>query len=286
MRFDWLEGFLAFAETRNFTHAAERLHLSQPALFAQVKRLGQDLGVALYRREGRGLELTEEGRQLEAFARELLERARAFEVELHSEVDRTPPVLAAGRGTHVDLLAPALRAWVKRDRPLRLRSGDKEAILEDVRSGRAHLGVAPLDGSERGILTRRLRRVGQVAVVPRGHELAGRARVSLATLARFPLVLPPADRPHRRAVARALREVGAGEPQVALEAEGWDLLMLYASLGLGVAIVNDTCKPPREATAVPVTGLPPLEFYLCAREGGRLPPFAAELRDHLLEART
>jgi DNA-binding transcriptional LysR family regulator len=56
-----LRAFAAFAEERNFTRAARRLGLSQPALFERVARLGSLLEVPLYRREGRSLVLTEQG---------------------------------------------------------------------------------------------------------------------------------------------------------------------------------------------------------------------------------
>ena len=55
---DWLRAFSAFADTGNFTRAAERLSLTQPAVFGQVKKLSAWAGVPLYRREGRALVLT------------------------------------------------------------------------------------------------------------------------------------------------------------------------------------------------------------------------------------
>ena len=59
-----LRAFAVFAEVLNFTHAAERLHVSQPALHARIRRLADTLGVELYRREGRRLLLTHAGEQL------------------------------------------------------------------------------------------------------------------------------------------------------------------------------------------------------------------------------
>src|ERR1700722_7647778 len=70
LKLEWLEAFAAFAEHRSFTRAAAALHLSQPALHVQVKKLAQALGVALYRREGQRLVLTADGRRVAAFGRE------------------------------------------------------------------------------------------------------------------------------------------------------------------------------------------------------------------------
>ncbi len=53
MNYDWLFSFVAFADRLNFTRAAEELHITQPALHAQIRKLSEDVGTTLYRREGR-----------------------------------------------------------------------------------------------------------------------------------------------------------------------------------------------------------------------------------------
>src|SRR5262245_25578489 len=75
MKLEWLEAFVAFAERMSFTHAARDLHISQPALHVQIARLADALGAPLYRRQGRALILTAEGRETLRFAREMRERA-------------------------------------------------------------------------------------------------------------------------------------------------------------------------------------------------------------------
>src|SRR5688572_3455202 len=77
-----LRSFVAFAETANFTRAAERLHLSQPALFVQIKKLAQALDTPLYTRRGRTLELTVQGKKLLAYGREQSEREQLLLQEL------------------------------------------------------------------------------------------------------------------------------------------------------------------------------------------------------------
>ena len=110
MELTLLPTFAAFADTLSFTHAAARLHLSQPAVHMQVKKLEEELGVALYRRAGRSLELTAEGAALARFARETGARTRDFLSELRGEGSREPVVLAAGEGAYLYLLGPAIRA--------------------------------------------------------------------------------------------------------------------------------------------------------------------------------
>ena len=93
---DLLRTFAVFAAQLNFTRAAAQLHRSQPAVHARVGRLAEALGVALYRREGRGLALTPGGRRVAAFARETGERAEAFLAALRGDEAPRPVCLCAG----------------------------------------------------------------------------------------------------------------------------------------------------------------------------------------------
>jgi len=273
MRLDWLQSFVTFAELLNFTRAAARLHVSQPALHEQVAQLAQAYGVVLYRRVGRTLVLTEEGRALEVFARDFLARHAGFASTLRGEAVDAPIVLCAGRGTHLHLLAPLLRTWRGQ---LTLETADRDGTLDAVRTGRAHVGVAPLEVLPESLEVQILRTVGQCAVVASAHRLARRARLSLADLDSEPLILPPRGRPHRETVTRALTTEGV-RASVVVEVGDWELMMLYASLGIGVAIVNDFCAPPRGARRIPITDLPSLDYHVFVRRSAVLPARTQEL---------
>jgi hypothetical protein len=96
-------------------------------------------------------------------------------------------------------------------------------------------------------------------MVEAGHTLAGRASVGVADLAGLDRVVPPAGRPHRLSLERALLD--AGVPwQAAAEADGWDLLVHLASLGIDATVVNGCVPPPEGMAAVPVTGLPVIRY--------------------------
>ncbi|NUT33514.1 MAG: LysR family transcriptional regulator substrate-binding protein, partial [Hamadaea sp.] len=95
------------------------------------------------------------------------------------------------------------------------------------------------------------------------HRLA-RRRVALRDLDGLDLVVPPADRPHRRALDRALHDAGVTWQPVA-EADGWDLLAHLASLGLGAAVVNGCVAIPEGLVAVPVAELPKVRYWAAWR---------------------
>src|SRR6185437_17118427 len=106
---DRLASFIAFAEELNFTRAAARLHLSQPALHVQVAKLGDEIGAPLYRRDGRAIALTPAGGALLAHARDAQRREQAFLATLGSPGPRTL-ALAAGEGALLYVLGGAIRA--------------------------------------------------------------------------------------------------------------------------------------------------------------------------------
>jgi DNA-binding transcriptional LysR family regulator len=278
-----LRAFAAFAEALNFTHAARAVGLSQPALFERIQRLGEQVGAALYEREGRQLRLTEAGARVAAFAREELARAQAFVQELHGEARREVVALAAGEGSYLYLLGPALRSFA-RERPdvsLRLLTRGSRDAVAAVREGAAQLGVAVLDLVPEDMQVRDLVTTPLCVAFAATHRLASKRTIRLADLAGERLVLTPAGQAHRDLVGRALASLpGSGEPP--LEADGWPLMLRFAGLGLGVAIVNGICELPRGVVARPLRELGSVTYRVFWRRGAALAPAACELRDRLL----
>lgn len=278
-----LRAFAVFAEHLNFTRAARALHLSQPALHARVAQLGDVLGVTLYRRRGRALELTADGLRVAAFARESEGRAREFVRELHGEADRQTVVLCAGAGSYLYLLDEALRRWFARPpAPLRLITRDREGTLDAVRAGEAHLGVSLVDAAPDDLAVDRLAAVPQVLALRDDHPLTARHAVTLADLDAVPMVAPPPERPHRRALDEALALRGA-RCVVAVETVGWEVTLRFVELGVGVAVVNAFCRLPPGVIARPMPELPARSYGVVRRRGARLSPAHEALRTALLD---
>jgi DNA-binding transcriptional LysR family regulator len=266
MNYDWLLAFAVFAEHRSFTHAARQLHLSQPALHVQIRKLTEAIGRPLYRREGRALVLTPEGLRLAAFGREVAERGRAVLEELRGQPPSGPVVLASGQGAFLYLLGPAIRRFPKERWPLRLASMPGPDAIAAVRDARAHLCVVAVDRPPADLEATRLRAVGQHVVLPRTHRLARRRALRPADLAGEPLVVAPEGSPHRAMLQQLLRGAGR-EPLVAVEATGWELALHFASYGVGLAVVNDFCPAPRGMIAIPLQGAPAVTYHALARAG-------------------
>lgn len=267
LRSDWLFAFGVFAEHLSFTHAAKVLGLSQPALHVQITRLADELGVPLYTKRGRTLELTRAGIELLAFARESRERDLRFVTHLRQQSGHESVVLASGEGAYLYLLGPALRAFSRKaPATLRLLTRDRAGTVAAVLSGEAHLGVAALDDVPEGIVAERVATIEQVVLVPASHRLAKKRALCLADLEGESLVVPPSDRPHRIMLAAALATEGVSF-EVGAEANGWELIAHFARLGLGLAVVNGFVRVPKGLISRPIRGLPPIHYSLVKRDG-------------------
>jgi LysR family transcriptional regulator, low CO2-responsive transcriptional regulator len=100
----------------------------------------------------------------------------------------------------------------------------------------------------------------QALFLPREHRLAARTEVTLRDVEGLDLVVPSAGSPHRRALERALLNLGVTW-SVAAEVDGWDLLSHFAALGLGAAVINGCVLPPEGLTAVPIRDLPSVRYW-------------------------
>lgn len=268
MDLDWLESFRHFAETLNFTHTARERHLTQPAVFRHIQNLAEDIGVPLYRKVGRNLLLTEAGTRLAGFAREMPDRIAVMYSEVRRDGEEPTVSLSAGQGAYLYLLGPAIRKFtLGGEGKLRLAVCDGEKSLADVRDGTAHLAVTVLDTPPPDLETHAIYSFSPHLVVFEGHRLAGRKSVSLGTLDGEPLVLPSRGKPMREGLEKRFASEGI-KLEVALEANGWEIMMNFVSLGLGCAIVNGCCTPPAGVVAVRLKGLPRTSYYVARAKDG------------------
>lgn len=265
---DALAAFAEFAEDGNFSRAAVRLHISQPALHTKIAKLAASVGTPLYVRRGRTIEITEAGRRVQRLARDMAVSMAAFRDDMRGSETTRPVVLASGEGALLYLLGPGIRAHLaNRRHALQLLTADGAAAVEAVRAGRAHLGIACLEAMPRDLQVDAYTRVGQVLAVPRKHPLAARRNIRLKDLGDAGLIVPPAGRPHRMMLSQMLQS--AQVPwHAAVEATGWELMLHLVKLGMGLAVVNACCRMPAGVVARPIPELPALQYSLFSRKEG------------------
>ncbi|MFD6299795.1 LysR family transcriptional regulator [Streptomyces sp. NPDC060235] len=239
-----LEYFVAVAEERNFTRAAERVHISQSGVSAQIRRLERELGAELFDRTGRTATLTVAGKAALGPARAALAAAEAVGQAVGQVTGLIRGRLTVGMvtGCTIAPLFDALAAFHEAHSgvDISLLEDTSDRLLEEVRAGVVDLALvgtatAAPDGLERlTIISERL-----VAAVPHGHPLAERRRVTLRDLTDHPIVCMPAGTGLRTVFDRACAAQGL-QPAIALQASAADAIVDLAARGLGVAVLSDS----------------------------------------------
>ena len=208
-----LRPFVALADELHFGRAAERLHVTQPALSQQIARLERQLGVRLFDRTRTRVELTEAGAAMLPSARTAVVAAdSAIEVaRSHAGGERGELRLGLSPGAHY-VAQPLLAEFARRRPRVRVRASQDSsgALAEQVADGRLELALGFCTEPRDGIVCARLRDEPIVVAVAAGHPLADRGRVALAELAgeTFALVDSRDGAGYNRAVAALCHEAG------------------------------------------------------------------------------
>lgn len=236
-----LRGFMAVAEAGAFRRAAERLRISQPALSALIRDLERQVGVALFDRTTRRVEMTQAGREFLPQAEKLL---ADLEASLRGLTD-----LAQRRKGHVavacapllgSVLLPGLIAAFGRAYPavrVTLIDAGTDMIVDKVRNGEADLGIGTFAEGEAGISRLRLLRDTMMVFAPAGEAGAGKRRAATwAEIADAPLIALT-----RESGLRALVEMGFGglgrPARPAYEVSHVTTAVALVEAGLGIAVL-------------------------------------------------
>lgn len=269
--------FVAVAQAGNVTRAAERLHLSQPALSAAVKQLEQQLGVDLLERSGRGFGLTAAGELLLERGAGLLEHAEAVADEVRG-LDGAPAArLRIGLSPTARYgVGPALLAACAAAAPAVMLYSSEDttgALLRDVAGGRLDLAVVfcPPDDVPAGVELEPVREEPAVVHLPDTHPLATRDALTLAELA-DETVLVAGGRESGGFTDRVLRafEAAGVAPRTAPDPYP-DLGLRAVREGVGVVIYVRSAFPAAlEGSAFVALQPPlPLPFHLAWRPRSR-----------------
>jgi LysR family transcriptional regulator, transcription activator of glutamate synthase operon len=233
-----LRYFEAVARYQHVTEAARELHIAQPSLSKQIQQLERDLGVKLFNRVGRRVELTDAGALLLPYARRVLREVDDARVALRRRSDLTIGHVSIGApptvGTH--LLPGALAAFNERYRGIQLELHEAGAgqLVDLLSHGTVDLAVVPLPVSE--VACAELFTEELVVAVAQHHPLAARAAVQSADLAHEDFILFPSGYELRERTLDLCRAAGF-MPRVVLDGGEMDTVLRLAAVGLGITIV-------------------------------------------------
>lgn len=187
--------FLAVAEERNFTRAAERLHMAQPPLTRQIQALEEDIGTALFVRTGKGVELTGAGQALLDEVPNLLSLAqRAKERAVLAGEGQSGRLDIGIFGSGVLDVIPRILARFHADRPevrIVLHTLTKNEQVAALRERRISVGFNRLVPPEDDLVVEEVLRESMTVALPAGDPLAKQAAVTIPDLSDHPLILYP-----------------------------------------------------------------------------------------------
>jgi len=282
-----LRYLIALAEEGSFTRAAASEHIAQPAVSQQIRRLEDEVGLALVERTTRRVRLTDAGELLVVRARRIMAELEAAEIELQALRGMQAGHVTIG-AMHtmgpVDVsLALALFSARHPDVQFTVREGSSEEMAEMLRVD--ELDLAFLSVTERveshGLGLHQLILEELVVLLPREHRLGKRRQVRMAELADEPFISFREGARLRELLVWAGHRSGF-EPRVTLESNESHRIRRLVSRGLGVAILpRSDADGPGADVAVAKLVEPTLsrDITLAWREGRRHAPAAAAFLD-------
>lgn len=239
-----LRYFVAVAESLNFTKAAARLRVAQPALSRQIRDLEDELGAPLFERGPRQVKLTPAGTVFLPEARAVLERAQQAAQAVRSAANGERGQIQVGYAPSptVELLPCALHAFQSLAPGVRVLLHDlsTEEMLLGLRDGTLQLClmVRPSEKALRGLRFELLREYPICVAVPRSHAFAKLKRVSPEQLVREPLLAySRTDYPEYHTMVEDIFRATGTKYRIVEEHDSVSSLLAAAEIGRGLAIV-------------------------------------------------
>lgn len=294
MNFDLadLRAFLSVADFASFRAASDNLHLSQSALSRRIDKLEAALGVKLFSRTTRKVELTTVGRAFVPKARNVMRELEDALVGIKDTTERisgqvTIACVPSAVGYFLPVAIKRFHAAYPRVR-IRLIDESSAEILVAVARGDADFGLTYIGTQESDIDFEPLLEERFVVACPAGHPLAKHRRVTWAELAEHEYVTIAQGSGNRFLIDQALSHV-ENKPQWICEVRHVPALVSLVEAGLGLGVVPRLAMPPKGHSGLISI---PLEdpkvtrvIGLIKRRGRELMPAARLFYDMLLHAR-
>ncbi|WP_168789440.1 LysR family transcriptional regulator [Paraburkholderia aromaticivorans] len=285
-----IRAFIAVAQTGSFTRAATRLHLSQPALTVQIRRLEETVGLRLFDRNSRNVALTPTGRELLPLLQKSLHDMEHVLIDARALGEgASGTVRIACLPTFAASVLPELVQGIKKAVPrvsFHVRDVVASMVNTLVRNEEVDIGLTggQLDDAAFEVLHAGIDRL--VAVFPKRHALARRRRITLADLAAVPLVLTAQGTSVRAVVDSAFANARC-TPEIACEPTYMMSAVAMVRAGLGVTILPASAREVRAEPELIVRAVDDPAFTrpiaLIKKRGRTLPPVTETFVAMLIE---
>lgn len=260
-----LQAFVEAAQAGNFSVAARRLFLSQPAISLQIRHLEQQLGVELFQRNGRNITLNAAGRVLLPLAQETLRSVKAIEETMWGLQGKVIGDLSVACSTTVGkYVLPRLVAGFRKTYPevkVTVNVMSRRAAVEWLLEGRAEIAVVSTHLSHRELEFRSFLEDRIILIVPADHPWADGRSVRPDELRGMPFIMrePTAGTYEIVAAGLAGHGMGINDLDVVLTLANAEAIEMSVEAGIGIAFVSRLAAARGLALGkvveVPVTGM-------------------------------
>jgi len=241
-----LQAVCTIAEEGGFLAAALALGMSQPALTRTLQRVEHAVGVELFRRSTRKVEITPAGQEFVALANRILADLRiSFESMRDIADEQRGQVIVSTVMSVAYTQLPGFVAGYRASRSrieFQVREGVHGTVLDDVRSGVADLGLTYVDDVPPEFTSLALGREAFHIVMPKSHPLAARKTLALADIADHAMVSLPREAQTRRMLDGAASAAGL-TLQHAVMVSQFATVMQFVHAGVGLAVVPGGVLP-------------------------------------------
>ncbi len=235
-----LEVFEAIARHKSFTRAAEELHLTQPTVSMQIRKLTDSVGLPLFEQIGKRIFLTDAGKELQATCREVLGRLDRFGMSIADFKGLKQGRLDIAVVTTAKYFTPRLLGPFCQRYPgieVSLKVTNRERILARLAGNDDDLYILGQPPEEIDVHYEPFMENPMVVLAPRAHPLAGQARVPLARLAEEPFLMREAGSGTRKALERLFADHGL-TAKVRMELGSNEAIKQAIVGGLGVSVLS------------------------------------------------
>ncbi|MGH8137264.1 MAG: LysR substrate-binding domain-containing protein [Steroidobacteraceae bacterium] len=282
--------FAAVARHLSFTRAARELHLTQPAVSQQVKLLEQEVGLPLFEKIGRRVQLAPAGEELLRYARQAIELLREATESLAAMRGLKRGVLKLGAVSTAKYFAPSLLSAFTPAYPevtIKFGVGNREDIIKQMAANEIDLVIMGRPPRELDTIAEPFAKHPLIIIAPPEHPLAAKRRIQLKQLAAQQFLIREEGSGTRASMEHVFRERHVPF-RVSMEVSSNETIKQAVMAGMGISFISAHTVglelAARKLVSLDVVGLPIVrDWYVIHLREKRLSPIAAAFRSFLLE---
>jgi len=239
-----LQVFQTVARLLSFTKAAEELHMTQPAVTFQVRQLEEQYNTRLFDRTHNRISLTEAGRKVYESAVHIFELYAEMDNAVRELTGNVGGVLILGASSTIaEYMLPVLLGDFKKEYPdvsIRLKVSNSDGIVSQVENNTIDLGVVEAPVNNKNLVVEQCRTDELVLIVPPGHELASRDKVSPKELINYPFICREEGSGTREVMLESMLADGgsAADLNIVMELGSLEAIKGAVEAGMGISVLS------------------------------------------------